>query len=71
MGNTLKTAFLLTLLTVLLVLIGEHFGGRDGLILGFLFAAGMNFFTVLLLRQDCSEDVPRAAGDAGAVAARV
>ncbi len=45
MGNTVKTAFLLTLLTVLLVLIGEHFGGRDGLILGFLFAAGMNFFT--------------------------
>src|ERR1035437_718232 len=45
MGNTVKTAFLLTLLTVLLVLIGEHFGGRNGLILGFLFAAGMNFFT--------------------------
>jgi heat shock protein HtpX len=45
MGNTVKTAFLLALLTVLLVLIGEHFGGRDGLILGFLFAAGMNFFT--------------------------
>ena len=45
MGNTVKTAFLLTLLTVLLVLIGEHFGGRDGLILGFLVAAGMNFFT--------------------------
>jgi heat shock protein HtpX len=45
MGNTVKTAFLLTLLTVLLVLIGQHFGGRDGLILGFLFAAGMNFFT--------------------------
>lgn len=45
MGNTVKTAFLLTLMTVLLVLIGEHFGGRNGLILGFLFAAGMNFFT--------------------------
>ncbi len=45
MGNTAKTAFLLTLLTVLLVLIGEHFGGQNGLILGFLFAAGMNFFT--------------------------
>lgn len=45
MGNTAKTAFLLTLLTVLLILIGEHFGGRNGLILGFLFAAGMNFFT--------------------------
>ena len=45
MANGVKTAFLLTLLTVLLVLIGEHFGGRNGLILGFLFAAGMNFFT--------------------------
>jgi heat shock protein HtpX len=45
MGNTVKTAFLLTLLTVLLVLIGQHFGGRDGLILGFLVAAGMNFFS--------------------------
>lgn len=45
MGNAAKTTFLLALLTVLLVLIGEHFGGREGLILGFLFAAGMNFFT--------------------------
>jgi heat shock protein HtpX len=45
MGNAAKTAFLLTLLTVLLILIGEHFGGRNGLILGFIFAAGMNFFT--------------------------
>ena len=45
MGNTLKTAFLLTLLTLLLIWIGGHFGGRDGLIFGFLIAAGMNFFT--------------------------
>jgi heat shock protein HtpX len=45
MGNTAKTAFLLTLLTVLLIWIGGHFGGRNGLIIGFLFAAGMNFFT--------------------------
>ena len=45
MGNTLKTAFLLTLLTLLFIWIGGHFGGRNGLILGFLFAAGMNFFT--------------------------
>lgn len=45
MGNTAKTAFLLTLLTLLFIWIGEHFGGRTGLILGFLFAAGMNFFT--------------------------
>jgi heat shock protein HtpX len=45
MGNTVKTAFLLTLLTLLLIWIGGHFGGRDGLIFGFLLAAGMNFFT--------------------------
>lgn len=45
MGNTLKTAFLLTLLTVLLVLIGGAFGGHNGLIIGFLFAAAMNFFS--------------------------
>ncbi len=45
MGNTVKTAFLLTLLTLLFIAIGGHFDGRNGLILGFLFAAGMNFFT--------------------------
>ncbi len=45
MGNTLKTAFLLTLLTLMLIWVGGHFAGRDGLVLGFLFAAGMNFFT--------------------------
>src|SRR5665213_3932356 len=45
MGNTAKTAFLLTLLTLLFIWIGGHFDGRNGLILGFLFAAGMNFFS--------------------------
>ncbi len=39
----LKTAFLLTALTLLLMLLGEHFGGQRGLILGFVLAAGMNF----------------------------
>lgn len=45
MGNTAKTAFLLTLLTVLFIWIGGRFDGRNGMILGLLFAAGMNFFT--------------------------
>lgn len=44
MGNTAKTAFLLTLLTLLLIWIGGEIGGQRGLILGFIFAAGMNFF---------------------------
>ncbi len=41
--NLLKTAFLLTALTLLLMLMGEHFGGQRGLLLGFVVAAGMNF----------------------------
>jgi heat shock protein HtpX len=43
--NALKTAFLLTALTLLFIVIGGYFGGRNGMILGFLIAAGMNFFS--------------------------
>src|SRR6202046_494244 len=43
--NTLKTAFLLTALTLFLIFIGAYFGGRNGMILAFFIAAGMNFFT--------------------------
>ncbi len=41
--NFLKTTFLLTALTLLLVLLGGHFGGQHGLVLGLVLAAGMNF----------------------------
>ena len=43
--NTLKTAFLLTALTIFLVLVGEYFGGRNGMIFAFFIAAGMNLFS--------------------------
>jgi heat shock protein HtpX len=43
MGNTFKTAFLLTLLTLLLMFIGRFFGGQNGMLLALLFAAVMNF----------------------------
>lgn len=43
--NTLKTTFLMTALTLCLVLLGQYFGGRNGMVLAFLFAAGMNFFS--------------------------
>jgi heat shock protein HtpX len=43
--NTFKTALLLTALTLFLVLIGARFGGRDGMVLAFVVAAGMNFFS--------------------------
>lgn len=43
--NTLKTAFLLTVLTLVLILIGEAFGGRNGMVIALVVAAGMNFFS--------------------------
>ena len=43
MGNTFKTAFLLTALTLLLMFIGRYFGGQSGMLLALVFAAVMNF----------------------------
>src|SRR5438309_2175175 len=43
MGNTFKTAFLLSALTLLLMLIRRAFGGQNGMILALVFAAVMNF----------------------------
>lgn len=41
--NGLKTAFLLTLMTLLAIGIGNYFGGRTGMLYAFIFAAVMNF----------------------------
>ena len=43
MGNTFKTAFLLTALTLLLMFFGRYFGGQNGMMLALAFAAVMNF----------------------------
>lgn len=43
MGNAFKTAFLLTVLTLLLMFIGRAFGGQNGMVIALLFAAVMNF----------------------------
>jgi heat shock protein HtpX len=43
MGNTFKTAFLLTALTLLLMFFGRFFGGQNGMFLALIFAAVMNF----------------------------
>src|SRR5512142_1304963 len=43
MGNTFKTAFLLTALTLLLMFIGRAFGGQNGMFLALAIAAVMNF----------------------------
>jgi heat shock protein HtpX len=43
MGNTFKTAFLLTALTLLLLFIGRIFAGPNGMLIALIFAAVMNF----------------------------
>jgi len=43
MGNTFKTAFLLTLLTLLLMFLGRAFGGQNGMLLALGLAVVMNF----------------------------
>ncbi len=43
MGNTFKTALLLTALTLLLMAIGRAFGGQNGMLLALVIAAGTNF----------------------------
>jgi len=45
MGNWFKTALLLGVLTALIVWIGHLFGGEQGMILAFILAMGMNFFS--------------------------
>jgi heat shock protein HtpX len=43
MGNMFKTAFLLTAMTLLLLLIGRAFGGQNGMIIALVLAVVMNF----------------------------
>jgi heat shock protein HtpX len=43
MNNIFKTTFLLSLLTILLVIMGGTVGGHGGMIVAFLIAAAMNF----------------------------
>ncbi len=43
MGNTFKTALLLTGLTLLLLFIGRAFGGQRGMLFALIFAAVLNF----------------------------
>jgi heat shock protein HtpX len=45
MGNQIKTTVFLTLMTVFFMFIGNLLGGRQGLIIAFFFAAGMNLFS--------------------------
>ena len=43
--NRIKTTFLLTCLTLLLVAMGRAIGGQSGMLIAFVIAGGMNFFS--------------------------
>jgi heat shock protein HtpX len=70
MGNTFKTALLLTALTLLLMFIGQYFGGQNGMLIALAFAAVMNFVSYFFsdkialamyrARPVTREELPRA-----------
>ena len=45
MGNQVRTTILLAVMTALILWVGQLLGGRQGLIIALIFAAGMNFFS--------------------------
>jgi heat shock protein HtpX len=45
MGNQIKTTILLAMMTVFILFIGQLLGGRQGMFIALIFAAGMNFFS--------------------------
>jgi heat shock protein HtpX len=62
--NTFKTFFLMTLMTLLLIFIGQMLGGQGGMMIAFLFAIVMNFGTYwfsssIVLRMYGAKELPR------------
>ncbi len=45
MGNQVRTTILLAVMTALIIWVGQLLGGRQGMIIALIFAAGMNFFS--------------------------
>jgi heat shock protein HtpX len=45
MGNQIRTTILLAVLTALILWVGQVLGGRQGMLIALIFAAGMNFFS--------------------------
>jgi heat shock protein HtpX len=45
MGNQIRTTILLALLTALILWVGQALGGRQGMVIALIFAAGLNFFS--------------------------
>ncbi len=71
MGNTFKTAFLLTALTLLLMAVGRALGGPNGMLLALGIAVVTNFVAYFFSDKIALEDLPRSGRNARAVASRL
>jgi heat shock protein HtpX len=69
MGNRIRTTLLLAVLTALIIWIGNFFGGRQGMVIALVLAAGMNFFSywfsdkIVLRMYRAQEVTPEQAPD--------
>jgi len=69
LGNQLRTTALLAVMTVMIVLVGKMLGGTSGMIIAFIFAGAMNFFSYwysdkIVLRMYRAQEVdPNSASD--------
>jgi heat shock protein HtpX len=69
MGNQLRTTFLLAVMTILILWIGQIFGGRQGMVIALIFAGAMNFFSywfsdkIVLRMYRAQEVTPQQAPD--------
>jgi len=69
MGNQLKTTILLAIMTAFIMIVGNLLGGRQGMIIALIVAAGMNFFSywysdkIVLKMYQAREATPQEAPD--------
>jgi heat shock protein HtpX len=69
MGNQIRTTLLLAAMTALILFIGQLLGGRQGMIIALVLAAGMNFFSywysdkLVLKMYRAQEITPQQAPD--------
>jgi heat shock protein HtpX len=67
MGNKIRTTILLAVMTALILWVGQLLGGRQGMIIALIFAAGMNFFSywysdkLVLKMYRAAETIPEQA----------
>jgi heat shock protein HtpX len=73
MGNQIKTTILLAVLTAFILWVGQILGGRQGMIIALVLAAGMNFFSywfsdkIILRMYGAREITPNQAPDLYAI----